>query len=567
MGIKLTNITTLFFNIIFLLICCFPFYSIYPSNNFDLIINYEDYILTENSLTPFFDIEISKECNYPKKNIILGNFIGINYCDCRQSSSYNKSLIEHECNISDFNKGCFSYEKIQKIDFTNYEGYKICVRKGKDYLYYSKYSSKNECKANYKKCGLLDSNNILCIPNNSSCPLNFFKINENKTLDLPFNIKTIQISNNKYIHYSNENINSPVIVSFNVSEIRKPCLNINESHINYYNGKYEKCMIIDDSYELIDSISKKQFYEQNNNLYHSLQNINNYPINNLINDTISLYSRPYNQKFLNQKNVLLLSSKSKLFYIKICYFGCVFSLLFNIFISFFLLLGLFFKCNIYKGCMICCDECSCKCDNCICQCDDICSICDCRCNSNDLKCDNCDCKCNNCDCGDCKCDNLGEGAIGLLVVLVAVILIAIAIAAIVFLIYGLSALSDILFFGNNFHIGIKRVNYLLLFVDFLIFGFSFFVLVILFTLNYNLQSDKEIYDVFQLFNMFKKVFLLSCCLSFFFGLLLYIIILYEKGYCQRNEDDSDNDKLNSNKNNINDGDNYNKLSPINQNFI
>ena len=78
--------------------------------------------------------------------------------------------------------------------------------------------------------------------------INFFKINKNKTLNVPFNIKTFQISSNKYVHFSNENINSSVIVSFNISENEKPCLNINESNINYYYQKGERCYIYDDTY-------------------------------------------------------------------------------------------------------------------------------------------------------------------------------------------------------------------------------------------------------------------------------------------------------------------------------
>ena len=541
MGIKSINIIALFFNIVGLLICCIPFYSIYPLNNFELKLNYDDFISSENALTPFFDIEISKECNYPKENIILGNFIGINYCDCTQSSSYEPIIKEDKCNLSDFNRGCFTYEKIPKMDLTNYEGYKICVLKGKDYLYYSKYSTKNECKKNYKKCGLLDSNKILCIPNNSSCPLNFFKINKNKTLNVPFNIKTFQISSNKYVHFSNENINSSVIVSFNISENEKPCLNINKSNINYYYQKGERCYIYDDTYEFIDSISKKTFYEQNNNLYNSLRGIKNYPIHNLSNDTISLYSRPYNQKFLNQKNLFLLSSKTKLIFIKLSYFGCVFSLLFIIFIAFFLSLGLLYDCNLCSGCVICCDD---FCKNCECcyHSNGACEKIDCKCDNSDCKCDNCDCKCDNCDC---KCDNLGEGALGLLVILLAIILIAIAIAAIAFLIYGLSVISNLLFFKNEFHVGIQRINFLILFVDFLIFGFSLFVLVILFNFNYTIQNDNEIYNVIQLFNMFKRLFSFSFSLSLIFGILLLILILYQKGYCHKNEYQTFNEDTNN----------------------
>ena len=80
----------------------------------------------------------------------------------------------------------------------------------------------------------------------------------------------------------------------------------------------------------------------------------------------------------------------------------------------------------------CCISCCVCCNICVCCCDDK------HCNSN------CDCNCNcdsNCNCNfsgsDCHCDNLGEGAIGLLVIFLALIAIAIAIFILIGLIYFL----------------------------------------------------------------------------------------------------------------------------------
>ena len=68
-----------------------------------------------------------------------------------------------------------------------------------------------------------------------------------------------------------------------------------------------------------------------------------------------------------------------------------------------------------------------------------------------------------------------------------------------FLIYGLSVISNFLFFKNEFHVGIQRIIFLILFVYFLVFEFSLFVLVVLFNFNYTLENDNEIYYVIHLF--------------------------------------------------------------------
>ena len=79
--------------------------------------------------------------------------------------------------------------------------------------------------------------------------------------------------------------------------------------------------------------------------------------------------------------------------------------------SLFVLVVLFtFNYNLSTGCVICCDDC---CKNCEC------------CNNSNFDCEKIDCKCDNCDCKFDNCNKLGEGSLGLIIVLLVLILIAI----------------------------------------------------------------------------------------------------------------------------------------------
>ena len=76
----------------------------------------------------------------------------------------------------------FTIEKLMKIN--NNESFPILniYRDGTTENYSENYASLlahsgKECEKNYKKCGILDSlGNILCIPENKTCPLNELKV-------------------------------------------------------------------------------------------------------------------------------------------------------------------------------------------------------------------------------------------------------------------------------------------------------------------------------------------------------------------------------------------------------
>ena len=189
----------------------------------------------ENLLTPLFDFEINDNCNFPKEPIYFGIYDGIKKgCDCL-NSLYYKKILPIQCSINHYKNNCKDIKLISSINLNIYEGKKFCVRKDKNYLNYLKDSTFNSCKINYKQCGIINNlNQKLCIPQNEECPLNYFKIDKNKEIKEEFEIITKPLSNGKYIHYSNKNINSSIIVLFNVNENSKLCLNLKQSsNINY----------------------------------------------------------------------------------------------------------------------------------------------------------------------------------------------------------------------------------------------------------------------------------------------------------------------------------------------
>ena len=253
----------------------------------------------ENLLSPFFDIEINDNCTFPKEPILFGIYDGIKKgCDCLNSFYYEKKILPFQCNRIHYQNNCKDIKINISINLNVYEGKKFCVKKGKKFLVYLKDSSFTSCKENYKQCGILNNlNEKFCLPRNEECPLNYFKIDKNKEIKEEFEVITKPLSNGKYVHYSNQNINSSIIVLFNISENSKPCLDFKESNINFYYPLESKqsCYQKDEDFLFIDSINKLSFFKENN-LYNLFKNIPNYPFNKIKNENISLYSRTFKLK-------------------------------------------------------------------------------------------------------------------------------------------------------------------------------------------------------------------------------------------------------------------------------
>ena len=204
---------------------------------------------------------------------------------------------------------------ITKI-YQHYFIYKKDERTYLDYLQNFTVKSGENCKENYKQCGIFNSEGrILCLPNEEECPLNDFGISNN-SLDSNYdnnykNYEVSDISTNKtyYFYYSNKNINGKIITKFILSN-GLPCYSSNEeSWISVFTDEIEKniqCKTKDDDgkdrdnrYFQIpgDGISIKSLYEDNNI---NITDANSSSIDTIVN----LYARNINSKNGNEECII-----------------------------------------------------------------------------------------------------------------------------------------------------------------------------------------------------------------------------------------------------------------------
>ena len=95
-------------------------------------------------------------------------------------------------------------------------GYKLFVTRPKSYLNYMEFIEGDDCKEDYKACGILDTyGNKFCFPKNDECPINEIIIDSsNKETNYKndgYSICTISNSNNNF-YYKRGNLNSNIVV-------------------------------------------------------------------------------------------------------------------------------------------------------------------------------------------------------------------------------------------------------------------------------------------------------------------------------------------------------------------
>ena len=186
-----------------------------------------------------------------------------------------------------------------------WDGNSFCVKRNIEYNY--EYFLRNsveydsECEIGFKKCGILDTNNRkLCVEENNDCPINKMIIDNNELSPNDYKYNTLELKNNKFLHYTNEAIDNQIIVNFTISA-GIPCLDPNEINTEYpqyildknfkkYSHKNEN-RFNDNIYNYLDSIQKLQLYKEND-IYDNIINLPNYPYFSL-NENINLYSIHY----------------------------------------------------------------------------------------------------------------------------------------------------------------------------------------------------------------------------------------------------------------------------------
>ena len=144
----------------------------------------------------------------------------------------NKGDIYDNMNISKIYNNFFFYDKDERTYF--------------DYLKQYSVNSGENCKENYKKCGILNSKGkILCLPNDEDCPLNGFGISKD-SYDSNYRgyLKSKVYDNfekkDYYFYYTNTSINNSIITTFKLSN-GFPCFSSNESSwISIFDNEHVK---------------------------------------------------------------------------------------------------------------------------------------------------------------------------------------------------------------------------------------------------------------------------------------------------------------------------------------
>ena len=160
----------------------------------------------------------------------------------------------------------------------------------------------------------------MCLKESEKCPINKVIINNNSTSPDDFGYTVIDLDDDFYLHYTNEDVNNYIITGFNLSE-GKICANPFFHNLNNFeqyfleknfnfsgcNKEYNDNLYDEKSYFELDTITREKLLEDNNLLSY-INSLPNYPINNL-QSTLTLFSKTYTGFHQNCINDNKLSSE------------------------------------------------------------------------------------------------------------------------------------------------------------------------------------------------------------------------------------------------------------------
>lgn len=255
--------------------------------------------------SPIYDISFSNEASSLTTQGSFGQWDGIVFgCDCTTSSFLSHETFRGEtCSSRQLFWSCIDVKEIPPVPFLIWRGQPIVTKtKGSD-SYYTllEKADKKGCTSGYKSCGILDStNHKMCVPELDSCPINKIIIDKNeKGPQDGFTYSNLPFGDGYHLHYTNENINGNIVVSFKATEgnVCSDSLKIDFTSSRYAFDRYyssEGCntkdtrFIYDTRYSKIDTVSKNTTYVENN-VDKMLDKIKS----NYFNGTLNLYYRNY----------------------------------------------------------------------------------------------------------------------------------------------------------------------------------------------------------------------------------------------------------------------------------
>ena len=241
-----------------------------------LFVHYENIDLSKlksivNNLdnSPIFDISLSNngKCENSEKIILGHHKTKEENCNCH--GKFHPGY----CTYEELRNGCITIEPKKINNIHIWDGNEFCIKtNNKSYVELLNYTvNKNEeCKEGFKNCGFIDTlYHKFCIIEKENCPINNIEISKsNVPPNDGFKYKTIPLKNNKYLYFTNENINNNIISSLTFSKEKYGL-----------NHTFDK-----KTYNLIDNELKKNLLEDNI-LYVNEQNFTNH--------NISLFSGTY----------------------------------------------------------------------------------------------------------------------------------------------------------------------------------------------------------------------------------------------------------------------------------
>ena len=263
---------------------------------FSLIITYyclptynnESMIALSNNLNadPIMDIDIIDIDQYNSETLLIdkgyetfcncSNTITVGKCNSKQHSCYTQTISNSERNLR------------------RWKGKNIILKRGSRDVYRYKTYYDDYCKFG-KSCGKINNKTFLCLgTEDRECPINRIVVNNQpKYNEDNITFITKPFADNLYLHYTREDPNGTIVLSFNVSE-KDFCLNALQQNVDYflYKGRGSCNNEYDHSYKVIDTINKNRFYEDNY-MIEILQQLPNYPIDTLNTSNLTLYTRGF----------------------------------------------------------------------------------------------------------------------------------------------------------------------------------------------------------------------------------------------------------------------------------
>ena len=268
--------------------------------------------------SPIFDLSFTTgKCPTGTSEIELDEWPGtVRGCECigyyTLSFAAKHYVDRGMCYKRDKEDQCHWLSGFEPSPISKWKGAKFCSKKmSEQYSYYNLLEQSvkkgEKCPTGSKKCGILDTlDNVLCLPENDECPINFLKVvEENGSMPdecRTYGCNSFKQSDRSTIYYSNKVTNNYIVASFKLSD-EKVCLDFDEYNSrdepyvldyheyygcqNEYNGlKY------DERYNLLDQYKKSEVYDENDILM-KVESLADYPLANLRQSRVGLYQRTF----------------------------------------------------------------------------------------------------------------------------------------------------------------------------------------------------------------------------------------------------------------------------------